>query len=140
MENFIDILTALGTIFAAIALLLNIVQFRRLEHSIRGNTYQQLTGNAFELKKILLEYPDLDYLYTKKASPESRNQLIFERLIGNYLDNAWYQKKYGLMDNELWTSYDELIKVLIHEHPEMLNLITQKNFSKSFRDHISKLT
>ena len=140
MENTINIISALGSLFAGIALILSIAQFRSLENSIRGNTYQQLTGYAVELKKILLEYPELDYLYTKHSDPSKRNQLIFLRLVGNYLDNAWYQKKYGLVDKELWNSYDELIKEIITNHPEIRKLITQKNFSKSFRDHINRIT
>lgn len=140
MENIVDILTALGSLVAGIALILNIAQFKSLENSIRGNTYQQLTGIAIELKRILLEHPELEYLYTKKTDPEERNQIILLRLIGNYLDNAWYQKKYGLVDKELWGSYDELIKELLREHPEIKELILQKNFSKSFRDYINSIT
>lgn len=140
MENIVDILTALGSLVAGIALILNIAQFKSLENSIRGNTYQQLTGIAIELKKILLEHPELEYLYTKNTDPEERNQIILLRLIGNYLDNAWYQKKYGLVDKELWVSYDELIKELLREHPEIKELILQKNFSKSFRDYINSIT
>ncbi len=138
-NSLIDILSAIGTILAAIALILNVFQFRRLEMSIRGNTYQQLTGYAVELKKMLLEHPELEYLYTKNVDGKKRKQLIFERFIGNYLDNVWYQKKYGLVDDELWNSYDELIKEIVQEHPEILELILQPNFSKSFREHVTQM-
>ena len=60
--------TAAAAIAATGALLLNAVQFRRIERSIRGGAYQQLANEAFEIKKILLQYEELEYLSVTSAS------------------------------------------------------------------------
>jgi hypothetical protein len=138
IDTVANLAAAIGVMLAAIALILNLLQFRRLEMSVRGNTYQQLALYAAEIKKLLLEYPELEYLYTK-GSGEKRNQYIFERLIGNYLDDAWYQRRHGLIDQELWDTYDQLILALINEHPSIVDLILQPNFSKGFRDHVTQM-
>lgn len=137
IELITSLTAAIGTILAGVALILNVIQLRKFEISIRGNTYQQLAMVAIEIKKLLLQYPDLEYLYTKTAG-EKRNQFIFERLIGNYLDNALYQKKHGLIDDEAWVGFDILIRELVKEHPDMLELVLQPNFSKDFREYIGQ--
>ena len=138
LDTIANISSALGIIIASIALILNFLQFRRLEKSIKGNTYQQLAQYALKIKEILLEHPDIQYLYTM-AGDEKRSQEIFNRLIGNYLEDMWFQRKYGLIDEEMWKAYDELVRQIVASHPRIVTHMLQPNFASSLREYIQSI-
>jgi len=130
---------AVGTFLAAIALILNVRQSRQLEQSIRGNTYQQLANYALELYKILLETPALSYLDLPSDSKEGREQILFDRLLGNYLENIWLQRRYGLVDEELAAAYDGLLRKVLLHHPKVQHEMSGDNYVQSLRKYIATL-
>lgn len=139
METITNFATAIGLIVAAIALILNFFQFRRIEMSIKGNTYQQLAQFALELKRILIENPEISYVYTQNNN-ELRKQEIFDNLIGNYLEDIWLQRKYGLIDEEMWLAYDGLTRELIANHPNVAKLMGESNYVGSLREYIRSVS
>jgi hypothetical protein len=138
LDTFANIAAALGTLIAGIALFMNLIQFRRLEYSIRGNTYQQLAQYALNVKEILLAHPDVEYLYAKPRS-EGRAQAVFDRVIANFIEDVWVQKKYGLLDGEMWQAYDGLIREIIAAHPGVVKHMQQPSFVTGLRDYIRQV-
>jgi len=104
MGNFVNILSALGAIFLAIAFAFNVIQFRRLEKSIRGSTYQQLTGFAIELKKLLLEIQTLNTFTQKKHLPTNEINLFLNGWLAITLtmpgirkNMVYWMRNYGIV-------------------------------------------
>src|SRR5437867_2048968 len=93
-------ISSFGTVIAGVALWLTYTQFRRLDESVKGNSYQLLADQAIQMLKLLMEYPHLKYLdlTDAKASKADRQQAIFDRLLANYLSNMWGQMGFGMLD------------------------------------------
>jgi hypothetical protein len=134
-------ISSFGTVIAGVALWMTYRQFRRLDESVKGNSYQLLADQAIQMLKLLLEYPRLKYLdlTDAKASKADRQQAIFDRLLANYLSNMWGQMGFGLMDDELQDAYRSLIEMVISTNPQIVRQMMQPNFAKSLRTYIADL-
>lgn len=141
MTSLFTAISSFGTVVAGVALLLTYMQFRRLDKSIKGNTYQLLADQIIQILKLLLEYPHLMYLdlTNPKTSRSDREQAIFDRLLANYLDNAWGQIKLGLLDTEIAEANRNFIAMVVKANPRIASQMMQPNFEKSLRDYVAKL-
>ena len=130
--------TAAVAFAATAALALNALQFRRLERSLRGAAYQQLAGSAFDIKKILLEHEELEYLAS--SSSGNRQQEIFESLLRNYIESFWTQNQDGLLDAEVWTAFEGLLYLYASQHRSVIQgLVGGRNYAPSLRDYANQL-
>lgn len=136
-----SVISASGTIVAAIALAFTYVQFRRLDQSIKGNTYQLTSNQAIDILKLLLEHPEIEYLDLPLGSgdPDRRRQAVFDRLLANYLDNVWGQMQLGLVSHELRRTYISLIDQVVTNNPAIAEQMMKPNFSQSLREHIASV-
>jgi hypothetical protein len=141
IQAVLSLISSLGTIVAALALFMTYVQFRRLDRSIKGNTYQMLSDQAIDLLKLPLQYPQLGYLRLADAGEDdrSRQQAVFDRLWANYLDNVWGQMQLGLMSSDLYATYMSLIEQLVVQHPGIAEQMTSPNFTESLRLHVAAI-
>lgn len=132
-----SIAASVGTLVAGVALFLNYRQLRGLDRSVRGNTYQQLASFALGFHCLLLEHPELNYLYTADAPDEkARNQRILDRIVANYLENMWFQCQLGLLGNELDETFVELLRHVLAEHPGVAEHMTKPNFARGLRTRV----
>jgi hypothetical protein len=133
IQLVIGALGALGTVVAGVALALTYVQVRRLDRSIKGNTYQLLSDQALSLLALSIEYPDLRYMQFGPSENDraEHRQAVYERMWANYIDNVWGQMNLGLISAELRATYLALIEQFLRLIPERNRL--GPNFSASLR-------
>jgi len=134
----IGMISASATLIAGIALALTYRQFKRIDQSIKGNTYQLLSDQAIAFLKLLLEYPHLKYLDLGESggSKAKRQQAIFDRMLANYLENVWAQMQLGLLHEELAASYERLIDAVTN-NPAIARQMMAPNFSEGLRRYIA---
>ena len=131
--------SALATAFAGVALILNTLQFRRVDKSLRGNTHQLLQQQLMEYHKLLIEHSEIEYLYTKTTPPGDRTKRIARNILGTLIENIWLQRGLGLVDDDYMRAIDTWIIDIVREHPEMESMTTSDRYPAGLRNYILNL-
>jgi hypothetical protein len=114
---------AVGLFGVVISILFVVRQFRQIERSIRGSSYQSIIYDA-KINQIFVEEPDLadmwdgiEYLTPDNQQDRNRKKAVRQRwLVAMCLDhyeNIYFQHELGNIPPELWARWERhLVNVL----------------------------
>jgi hypothetical protein len=100
--TYATIASALSSLVVAVVAIIGAVyvprQFKQVERSIRGSTYERLTNESFEVIKFLASRPNsYPYFYEHKEidhdNPDLEFILYAAEVVSNFLEHVMLEKK-----------------------------------------------
>ena len=142
----------IGEFVAAVAVLVTLgylaIQIRQNTQSVRASTYQSMVQGQ-RLQPLVIEHREIAELFVQAGQDPSRLdeadqlRLYFAlNLAFRSFDLYHYQYRKGLLEEEQWSGYDNLIRSFIGTSPAVSpwwNDGARQQYSESFRRYFDEL-
>jgi hypothetical protein len=141
-------LGSIGEFVGAIAVVISLVylatQIRQNTRAVRSSAHQGIVQTLDRLMLTLANSPDLAHIWTKahadesSLSPEEEIRLwaFINRVFGTW-ENIFFQRKQGLVDEEMWETYGTgFIRLATTPPYQRFWQAERGSFIPAFRKHV----
>lgn len=117
----LEIVSKLAEIVSSLAVVISLiyvgVQVRQNTRALRATTYNAVTANSIAILEAMTQHSEFtEFLVRVQADPEAATrpeQLRFHMALLSgfrHWDNLLYQFRSGMLDEEMWASYDRTMR------------------------------